>query len=65
LTRCRSCLHGGRVSRRPYEFRDLHHSAGQCTVISSHEPARRRRSPELQIMLVASPATTFENSRQD
>ena len=26
-TPCRSCLRGGRVSRRPYEFRDRHHSA--------------------------------------
>ena len=26
-TACRSSLSGGRVSRRPYEFRDLHHSA--------------------------------------
>ena len=40
-TACRSGLRRGRVSRRSYEFRDLHHSAGQCTVISTHEPARQ------------------------
>ena len=32
-TACRSCLRGGCVGRRPYEFRDRHHSSGQCKVI--------------------------------
>jgi hypothetical protein len=37
-TTCGSCLRGGRVTRRAYEFLTLHHSAGPVYGNRGHEP---------------------------